>query len=150
MRKRVLLEGAFAFVLIFTPHELCRRAVGQARLRMKDDLLRDRASRRTSCFWMSLSGHRNKNREWMRLKMRWNRSECPQRELSMRITRGTWENLKVAPRSPVRNARVLHFNELVEKMSDSSENGFYQREVLIWRPSLNLMKPSVLNLFSKR
>src|SRR4030095_6881733 len=30
MRKRVLLEGAFAFVLIFTLHELCRREVGRA------------------------------------------------------------------------------------------------------------------------
>jgi hypothetical protein len=42
----------------------------------------------------------------------------------MRITRGTWENLKVAPRSPVRSARVLHFNELVEKMSELARTDF--------------------------
>lgn len=48
---------------------------------MKDDLHRKRVARPTSCFWMSLSGHRNKTREWIRLKMRWNRSECPSLKL---------------------------------------------------------------------
>ena len=28
--QRVLSESAFAFVLIFTAHELCRREIGQA------------------------------------------------------------------------------------------------------------------------
>jgi hypothetical protein len=29
VKKRVLLEGPFAFALVFTPHELCRRKVEQ-------------------------------------------------------------------------------------------------------------------------
>jgi hypothetical protein len=36
------------------------------------------------------------------------------------------EELKIAPQSPVRNARVLHFNKLGDKLSNSTEKGFQQ------------------------
>jgi hypothetical protein len=42
--------------------------------------------------------------------------------------------LKVAPGSPVRNARVLHFNELVEEVSDSTEKGFQHGGLLPLSP----------------
>ncbi len=42
--------------------------------------------------------------------------------------------LKATPRSRVRNARVLHFVELVEEVSDSTEKGFQQNNLVPLSP----------------